>query len=516
MRMLKGSLSRHQLIGFFAIIVGMFMSILDIQIVASSLSVIGAGLLAGQDELSWVQTAYLIAEVIVIPICGFLTGTFSTRITYFVACVGFTIMSIFCAMSWNIQSMIIFRALQGIFGGMMIPIPFAIVFILFRTKQQRSQATVAIGLVVTIAPTLGPILGGYLTNITSWHVMFLLNVIPGIFVSWGVWGYVDVDKPNYSLLKNFDYLGLSLLAISLGGLQYVLEEGNKKGWGDSLLILGIIIVVSISFVMLFIREINFSNPILDFSAFKDRNFSVGCIYSFILGTGLFGAIYLLPIFLYTIAGMTSLQIGLIMMVTGIFQFLSSPIAGYLSGSNIDQRIMLFIGLILFSLGCYYNSKLTLDSRFWELFLPQALRGASLMFCFIPISNLSLGTIPTNKIASASGFFNLMRNLGGAIGLAIINTSIVNQTKVYTQVLANNISNTGYQSTYMFPKFSLLLSNISLIPEQLVLIFTAKCIQQNAFIIAINDIFLAISLLFILVLILLPLLKNKIQKDVSVH
>lgn len=255
-----------QVIAFFAMIVGMFMAILDIQIVASSLSVIAAGLSASGDELSWIQTSYLIAEVIIIPATGFLARLLSTRILYFIAALGFTVMSLMCALAWNIESMIIFRAMQGFFGGALIPTAFGAVFIIF-PKEMRTKVSMIIGLVVTLAPTLGPTLGGYITENISWHFMFLLNLIPGIFVCTTVYIYVDFDKPNLKLLSNFDFLGIALMIMTLGCLQYVLEEGNKKDWLDDTYILILSVLVLLGFICLIIRELTFSSPIIDLGAF---------------------------------------------------------------------------------------------------------------------------------------------------------------------------------------------------------------------------------------------------------
>lgn len=239
-------------------------------------------------------------------------------------------MSVLCSLATNIESMIIFRALQGFFGGAMIPTVFSTVFILFPASQ-RPIVTILIGLVVTVAPTLGPTLGGYITEILSWHFMFLLNVIPGIFVCTVVFLYGDFDKPNYKLLKNFDFLGVLLMALTLGLLQYVLEEGNKKGWLEDNLILFLSIAVVLGFILLIIRELTFINPILDLKTFLYKDFTFGCLYSFVMGIGLYGAVYILPLFLFTIAGYDTLQIGATMMVTGGAQFLSAPLAGRMLG-----------------------------------------------------------------------------------------------------------------------------------------------------------------------------------------
>ncbi|WP_375330866.1 DHA2 family efflux MFS transporter permease subunit [Candidatus Tisiphia endosymbiont of Oplodontha viridula] len=495
-------LSNKQLLAFFAMIVGMFMAVLDIQIVASSLSVIAAGLSASSDELSWVQTSYLIAEVIIIPITGFTAKLLSTRISYFIAALGFTVMSILCSLASNIEAMIIFRALQGFFGGAMIPTVFSTVFIIFPASK-RPVVTVIVGLVVTIAPTLGPTLGGYITENLSWHFMFLLNVIPGIFVCVVVYLYADFDQPNYNLLKNFDFVGIILLTVTLASLQYVLEEGNKKGWIEDNLILFLIILIVVGFIMLVIRELTFINPILDITTFANKNFTFGCIYSFVIGIGLYGAVYLLPLFLFTIAGFNTVQIGFTMMVTGMAQFLSAPLAGKMLGSGLDLRIMLAIGLATFSLGCYLNSFLTSDAKFAEFFLPQFIRGLALMFCFLPTNNIALDSMSKDKVGNASGLYNLTRNLGGAVGLAVISLLLTDKTKIFSQYLNENISSTSPSILMKLQFLGQLLDGKVVDPEKASYFWLASNINKEAFVIAINSIFGIISALFFVVMIFLP-------------
>lgn len=502
-------LSKTDLLAFFAMIIGMFMAILDIQIVASSISVIGAGLSASIDELSWVQTSYIIAEVVVIPATGFLSRLLSTRILYFIATLGFTIMSIGCSIAWNIESMIVCRTLQGLFGGAMIPTAFATSFMIF-PPAQRAKVSIVIGLVVTMAPTLGPTIGGYITDISSWHLMFLVNVVPGIFVCTIVMLYANFDEPHFELLNNFDYLGLFLMVVSLGSLQYVIEEGSKLGWFESNLIITLTIVIILGFVFLVYNELKIINPILDLHAFKNKNFAFGCMYSSVIGVGLYGSVYIMPLFLYRVAGMTSLQIGLVMMVTGIFQFVSAPLAGRLYATGIDKRLMLAIGLSLFGFGCYLNSFLTPESRFGELFLPQAVRGFALMFCFIPINDIALGTIPIKEVSNASGLYNLMRNLGGAIGLAIINLKITDNTKIYSQYLNENITTSNID--YLEMLFDGKVQDSALVGVA----FVNQLVQRDAFIIASNNVLIDVAMLFFISILFLPLTDNIVAKVDAAH
>jgi DHA2 family multidrug resistance protein len=498
-------LDPKQLLAFFAMIIGMFMAILDIQIVASSLSVIAAGLSASNDELSWIQTSYLIAEVIIIPVTGFLSRLLSTRISYFIAALGFTVMSIMCALAWNIESMIVFRSLQGFFGGALIPTAFGAVFIIF-PKSMRVKVSMIIGLVVTMAPTIGPTLGGYITEHISWHFMFLINVLPGIFVCSVVFMYVDFDKPNYKLLENFDFMGLCLMVVTLGCLQYILEEGNKKDWLDDTSILMLSIVVFIGLACLIIRELAFSNPIVDIRAFRNPNFAFGCTYSFILGIGLYGAVYILPLFLFSVAGFSTLQIGVTMAVTGASQLASAPLAAFAMKSGLDRRIILAIGCLTFALGCYFNSFLTHEAQYWEFFLPQMIRGMALMFCFMPINDLTLGNLPKEEIQNASGLYNLMRNLGGAIGLATISSLITSKSNIFAQGMKENISATSPFVLERLEFFRVILEGKVNDPELAAYTLLNNVINQEAFIIAINNVFIIIATIFCISVMMLPFTK----------
>lgn len=414
-------LTTRDWVGFMIMVFGMFMAILDIQIVSSSITEIQAGLAASADEISWVQTSYLIAEVVMIPLTGILSRLMSTRVFFSIAAAGFTVTSAMCALAWDINSMIVFRALQGFLGGAMIPTVFATSFIVF-PPERRNFLSVLMGLVATMAPTLGPTLGGYLTQTFSWHWLFLANLLPGVIVSVGVWLLVDFDKADKSLLKDFDYTGLLLLAVFLGCMQYAIEEGPRNDWFEEAEIRNAAAVSAVFAVLFFWRSFTYRAPIVDLRGFLDKNFALGCMYSFIIGIGLYGSTYLTPVFLGQVRGFNALQIGQIMFVTGVFQFMSAPIAGRLAG-KLDLRVMLAFGLLMFGGGVWMQTYMTSEWGFWEFFVPQAVRGFALMFLFIPINAVALGTLPPARLKNASGLYNLMRNLGGAIGLAGINTII---------------------------------------------------------------------------------------------
>ena len=493
-------------IGFFAMVVGMFMAILDIQIVSSSLAEIQAGVSASADEISWVQTSYLIAEVIMIPLSGILARVMSTRWLFVVSAIGFTTMSIVCAFAWNIESLILFRALQGFLGGAMIPTVFATSFSLF-PADRRAGVSVMIGLVATMAPTLGPTLGGYLTQSLSWHWLFLINVGPGLIVSALVWSFVDVDKPDLGVLKGFDFPGLVFMALFLGTLEFVVEEGPRNDWFEDHAIATAAAVCAVSAVLFFRRVLTYHNPIVGLRAFKDRNFAIGCLFSFVIGVGLYGAVYIMPLFLDRIRGLNSLQIGMVMFVTGMFQFMSAPVAGMLS-RKMDLRLMLALGLGMFGFGVYLNSILTAESDFWELFVPQAVRGFSLMMCFIPINTLALGTLPPEQLKNASGLYNLMRNLGGAIGLAAINTVLIDRFALHMSRLSDNVTTARPGVQDMLDGLSGRLSGvIAGDPDRAALKIIHGLVEREAMVLTFSDCLLLMACVFAAAFLFMPLVRK---------
>ena len=413
------SSERRRMVAFVCMVFGMFMAILDIQIVSASLAEIQAGLSASSDEISWVQTSYLIAEVIMIPLSGMLSRVFSTRWMFTISAAGFTLMSLMCAQASSINEMILWRALQGFIGGGMIPTVFASAFTIF-PPSKRSIVSPMIGLVATLAPTIGPTVGGYLTDLFSWHWLFLVNIVPGIAVTISTWMLVDFDEPNLSLLPDFDWWGLGFMAAFLGCLEYVLEEGPNHDWFDEEAVAVCAVVGAVGAVGFFWRVFTARQPIVDLRAFADRNFATGCLFSFVMGIGLYGLTYLYPVFLGRVRGYSALQIGETMFVTGICMFVMAPVAGKMM-QRVDPRWMMAAGFVGFGIGTWWASWITRDWDFQELLAPQIFRGVSLMICMVAINNVALGTLPPARIKNASGLYNLTRNLGGAVGLALINS-----------------------------------------------------------------------------------------------
>ncbi len=489
------SFSKRRVIAFIAMVFGMFMAILDIQIVSASLAEIQAGLSASLEEISWVQTAYLVAEVVMIPLSGFLSRAFSTRVVFVASAAGFTIASLLCAFSGSIGEMIFWRAVQGFIGGGMIPTVFSAAFSIF-PREKQSIVTPVIGLVATLAPTIGPTLGGLLTDAFSWHWLFLVNVPPGIAVCLICWAMIDFDEPELSLLKGFDWTGLAGMGVFLGALEYVLEEGPGKGWFDSEVIMIAAAISTLGGLVFFWRAFTVANPIVDLTAFKDRNFWTGSLFSLTLGVGLYGLTYLYPVYLARVRGYSALMIGNTMFVTGICSFLSAPIVGRLS-TKIDPRLMIGLGFIGFAAGTFQASYVTKDWDFYELLLPQILRGVGLMFCIVPITSIALGTLPPQKLKNASGLFNLTRNLGGAIGLALINTLLNDRTDLHLARLHESLSWGHTKAEETLANLTQAYATLGSDAELAALKRMALLARRESLVMALGDVFFVLTIAFFL-------------------
>ncbi|WP_252145983.1 DHA2 family efflux MFS transporter permease subunit [Yokenella regensburgei] len=496
-------------IAFASMCIGLFIAQLDIQIVSASLNEIGGGLSAGKDEMAWIQTSYLIAEIIVIPLSGWLSRVFSTRWLFTLSAGAFTTMSIACGLAWNIQSMIVFRALQGVAGASMIPLVFTTAFIYYQGKKLGLAAAVVSAL-ASLSPTLGPTFGGWITDNLEWRWLFYINILPGLYLVLSIPLLVDIDKPNLALLKNADYPGIMLLALTLGCLEYSLEEGARWGWfDDSTIILtsGLTLVCALLFT---IRTLSISNPIMDLYAFKDKNFSLGCFFSFAGGVGIFSTVYLTPVFLGQVRGFSAMDIGLAVCTTGIFQILSVPIYLYLS-KRINLRWLLMAGLGGFAFSMFLFTPITYQWGWQELLLPQAVRGVSQQFAMAPIVTLTLGGIPKERLKLASGVFNLTRNLGGAIGIALCGTILNNRVNFHYQRIGEKMVSVPQTANEFITRYTSIFiqggSDGTAGPLAATRIL-GQMMMREAQTMAFSDAFLLISLLLFMAFALVPAMGRK--------
>ncbi len=491
---------------FGAMVFGNFMAILDIQIVASSINEIQAGLSASQSEVAWVQTIYLIAEVIAIPLSALLSNLMSTRIYFTISALGFSIASLLCGFAWNLESMLVFRAFQGFLGGGMIPTTMAALFVLF-PKQKQALPMVVVGMVSTLGPAIGPTLGGWLTTHFSWHWMFFINIVPGLLIASFVYSAQDLDKPDSSLLYKIDWLGLASMAVFLGGLEYFLDEGPRNDWfADDIILYTFIASVSAA-IIFFYRCLTTEHPIVDLSVYRNRNFSVSSLMTFVLGIALYGMVYLVPVFLGQVRGMNSSQIGHVMLVMGITMFLFAPFVGTVM-SRFDVRKVIFAGLSIAALGVVLNAHLTVQSDFAEFFWPQVLRGIGMMMGLILMSQLAMSTLPMDKIKGASGIYNLTRNIGGAIGLAIINTLIERQMALHVSTLHSNITPESLPAVeYLSQTADKFRNVVGDQADQLAMTMLERQVHLQALTLSFNDILKLLALLMFLTAFLVLLVKK---------
>jgi DHA2 family multidrug resistance protein len=495
----------RKLVAFLGMVFGMFMAILDVQVVSASLAEIQAGLAASADEIAWVQTSYLIAEVVMIPLSGYLSRLLSTRILFAVSAAGFTVMSFLCAQASNIDEMILFRAAQGFIGGGMIPTVFASAYTIFPRNKVTIVAPL-IGLVATLAPTIGPTVGGYLTDLFSWHWLFLINIVPGIVVTAMAWLMIDFDEPDWSLLKNIDVAGLVGMAVFLGALEYCLEEGPTKSWFDDERIVWAAAMSAIGAIVFFWRAFTAREPIVDLTCFRNRNFWTGSAFSFVIGIGLYGLTYIYPVYLARVRGYSALMIGETMFVSGLCMFATAPIVGRLVG-KVDGRWLVGIGFLGFALGTWQATNVTKDWDFAELLVPQVLRGFSLMLCMVPINNLSLGTMPPHRMKNASGLFNLTRNLGGAVGLALINTTLDNRMDLHLARLHELVRWGRSQAEDTLASLTVALASRGSDAELAATSQLAAIVRREAMVMALADVFYVLTLLFAVMLLLVPLMRR---------
>jgi len=499
--------------GFVAMSIGMFMAVLDIQIVASSLPEIQTAFAIPLDRLGWVQTAYLSSEIVAIPLTGWIARALSTRGAFVVSVLGFTLASIACAVSPGFWWLIPARLVQGFFGGFLIPIVFSSVFLMFEDGPARLRATMIAGVLAMLAPTLGPTVGGFITDRYSWHWLFLINVPPGIIVAalagWVV--AIDRRKPG----NGTDLAAAPLLALFLAGLQIVLSEAPRRGWGSP----GVLVLVALclaSSAVAIRRCLTQPEPLVRLTAFRQRNFALGCAFSFSLGAALYGAGFLLPLYLGVVRHHNPLEIGLIMMVTGAAQLVAAPIAAILERCT-DQRLLAACGYTLLAVGLIGNGFMNPSGDFWSLAWQQAVRGTACMFCLLPTTSLALGDFAPGDVANASGLFNLMRNLGGAIGLAVIDTLIQQRAPVHVAALVERLQ-AGSRAAAQFVGLPLdqfngqPLGPIDAATRDQV----APLVEHAGLTLALNDAWLVLGGIVLVSLVAVPWLRRQTSPSNSTH
>ena len=499
-------LSRKYLI-FAVLAFGQFMALLDIQIVAASLNDIQAGLSAGPDEVSWVQTAYLMAELVMIPFSAFLAQAMSTKWLFAASAALFTLSSIACGFAWNIESMIGFRALQGFVGGAMVPSVFAVGFTIFEGKQ-RALIPAILGMVSVLAPTLGPTVGGIITDTIGWRWIFFINVVPGIAVAVLTVVLVDVDRGDRSMFGRIDWSHLVAMAVALAGLQYVLEEGPRKDWfGDPVIVLAAWFSF-VGFCLFLERSLYSKTPIVRISPFRNPTFAFACVFNLVIGFGIYASTYLVPVFLGRVRDFNSLQIGTTVFVVGGGQLVSTVFAAWASNA-IDRRIVIAVGLTGFAFSLWLTSQLGSNWGFRELLVPQLVRGLFVMLCIVPSVGMALSAFQGPELRSASGLFNLMRNLGGAIGIATVNTWLGDNARTQALRFGEALAANGHGAQDAIADLAQRLSAVTPDPAHALLLAQAsfaRTVGREALTTAFDDVFRVMAWMFVAALVMVPFCK----------
>jgi DHA2 family multidrug resistance protein len=491
--------------GFLLMCLGMFMAILDIQVVATSLPTIQDALGITKEAMSWIQTAYLIAEVIAIPLTGLFTRVLTLR-WLFVAAVGlFTLASIGCAFSPDFAVLLAFRIVQGFSGGVLIPAVFSAVFMLFPSRLHAVATTIG-GVVAVLAPTVGPIVGGFITATWSWPWLFLINVVPGLIAASMTPFLLPRDSTDFRELAKLDAISLALMAAALASLEIGLKQAPQRGW-LSMQCAGLLLASAVGLGLFLWRTSQARHPVLRLVALRRRSFALGCLLSFCLGVGLFGSVYLMPVHLAFVRGHDAFEIGTIMLVTGVAQLVTAPFAASLE-SRFGARSLTAAGFALFAIGLGLSYFQPRTADFNDMFWPQILRGVAIMFCLLPPTRIALGDLPEAEIADASGLFNLMRNLGGAIGIALIDTILYGRVGVHAEnfrdlLLAGDV--TAAKAIGLDP--SLLLDRAPGPPTDAEIAFVRPLIEKASLALCVSEAWALLAAIAIIGLLLVPFARD---------
>ncbi|KRQ06342.1 MDR family MFS transporter [Bradyrhizobium manausense] len=416
---------------------GAFMAVLNIQIVNASLADIQGAIGAGIDDGGWISTSYLIAEIVVIPLSGWLAQVFSIRIYLLTNAILFLGLSAACALAQDLPQMIVLRAVQGFSGGVLIPMAFTLIITLLpRAKQPVGLALFALS--ATFAPAIGPTIGGYLTENFGWQYIFYVNLVPGAIMVGMLWYALEPKSMKLSLLRDGDWAGIITMAIGLSALQTVLEEGNKDDWFGSPFIVKLSVIAAVALTVFLIIELTVKKPLLNLRLLARRNFGFGMLANFLLGVALYGSVFILPQYLAHIQGYNAEQIGTVLAWTGLPQLVLIPLVPRLM-QKFDARIIIAIGFVLFAGSNFMNIFMTNDYAADQLLWPNVVRAIGQALVMAPLSAVATSGIEAENAGSASGLFNMMRNLGGAVGIALLQTVLTKREQYHSDVLMQSVS-----------------------------------------------------------------------------
>jgi DHA2 family multidrug resistance protein len=415
------------------------MALIDITIVNVALNDIRASFGTPIDQIGWVSTGYMMANIVIIPMTGWFQRRFGYRQYFAASIVLFTAASALCGLAWNLPSLVVFRAIQGLGGGAIIPTAQSILFARY-PKREHSTAAALFGLGAITGPLLGPTMGGYLIDRASWHWIFIVNVPVGVGAALLALRFIEEPgfvRPTGARAK-IDVFGISLLAVGMASLQYVLEEGNREGWLESRLVVTLGAVAIIALVTFVVHELETEHPVVDLRVFKNRNYSAGTGLNFLAGFALFGGSFMFSLFAGTVIHYSALDIGKVFLVAGMISVVMMPLMGRLS-QRVDGRLLLLIGVVVLATSQYLASRLTQEAGFWDMVKPNLVRSFALSFIFVPVSLVALSDLSPAQRGNATGLFNLTRELGGSLGTALMGMLISDDMKRYGSYLSERVS-----------------------------------------------------------------------------
>ncbi|WP_176257441.1 MDR family MFS transporter [Pseudomonas sp. R16(2017)] len=425
-----------------SVMLGAFMAVLDIQITNSSLKDIQGALSATLEEGSWISTSYLVAEIIMIPLTAWLVQLLSARRLAVWVSLGFLVSSLLCSMAWSLESMIVFRAMQGFTGGALIPLAFTLTLIKL-PEHHRAKGMAMFAMTATFAPSIGPSLGGWLTENWGWEYIFYINIPPGLIMIAGLMYGLEKKEAHWELLKSTDYAGILTLGVGLGCLQVFLEEGHRKDWLESSLIVTLGSIALLSLIIFVIVQVSKPNPLINLGILRNRNFGLSSISSLGMGVGLYGSIYLLPLYLAQIQNYNALQIGNVIMWMGVPQLFLIPLVPKLM-KFVSPKWLCTLGFGLFGFASFSSGVLNPDFAGPQFNQIQIIRALGQPLIMVTISLIATAYILPQDAGSASSLFNILRNLGGAIGIALLATLLDARTKTYFDYLRESIVPTNPQ------------------------------------------------------------------------
>jgi DHA2 family multidrug resistance protein len=488
---------------------GAFMAVLNIQIVNASLADVQGAIGAGIDDGGWISTSYLIAEIVVIPLSGWLAQVFSIRVYLLTNAVIFLVMSAACALAQNLPQMIALRALQGFAGGVLIPMAFTLIITLLpRAKQPVGLALFAIS--ATFAPAIGPTIGGYLTENWGWQYIFYVNIVPGAVMVGMLYFSLDAKPMKLSLLRQGDWPGIITMAIGLSALQTVLEEGNKDDWFGSPFIVRLSVIAAVALGLFLLIEFTTEKPLLNLRLLFRRNFGFGILANVLLGVALYGSVYVLPVYLSRIQGYNAEQIGMVLAWTGLPQLVLIPLVPRLM-KTVDARIVIGVGFTLFAASNFMNIYMTADYASDQLFWPNVVRAIGQALVMAPLSSVATAGIEPENAGSASGLFNMMRNLGGAIGIAALQTFVTKREQYHSNVLSQSVSLFEQATRNRIDQLTQYFVNHGVIDRSdaahRAYVAIGHVVQKQAFILAFSDTFYLLGATLIVALFATMLLKK---------